>query len=151
MLLLIFHVGANLYAIDSSHVVEVIPRVSYRAVHHVPDYVVGVFNYRGAIVPAIDLCQMIRGTPSQEYLSTRVMMVSYPCPDGKLRHLGLMAERVIETLDRSESDFKETGIGTNDARYLGGIITDKKGMIQQFFLDRLFADIQQINLLNTGV
>ena len=148
MLLLIFHVGKNLYAIDSSRVVEVIPRVSYRPVHHVPDYVIGVFNYRGSIVPAIDLCRMIRGTPSQEYLSTRVIMVSYPCPDGKLRHIGLMAERVIETLDRSEADFKETGIRTHEARYLGGISTDKKGMIQQLCLDRLFSDIQHINLLN---
>lgn len=151
MLLLVFYVGKNLYAIESARVVEVIPRVAYRQVHYVPDYVAGVFNYRGSIVPAIDLCQLIRGTPSKAYLSTRVMMVSYARSDGTQRYIGLMAERVIETLNKAETDFKEVGIQANQAPYLGGIITDKKGMIQRIGLEQLFADVQQLNLLSTGV
>lgn len=151
MLLLVFYVGKNLYAIESTRVVEVIPRVAYRQVHHVPDYVAGVFNYRGAIVPAIDLCQRLRGTPSKASLSTRVMMVSYPRSDGTVRYIGLMAERVIETLNKAETDFKEVGIQANQTPYLGGIITDKKGMIQQIQLEQLFVDVQQLNMLNVGV
>ncbi|QZZ21497.1 purine-binding chemotaxis protein CheW [Leptothermofonsia sichuanensis E412] len=150
MLLLVFYVGKNLYAIETSRVVEVIPRVSYREVHHVPEYVAGVFNYRGSIVPVIDLCRLIRGTPSKGYLSTRVMMVSYPRPDGTPRHIGLMAERVIETLDKAETDFKDVGIQANEAPYLGGIITDKKGMIQRIRLEQLFSDVQHMNLLSAG-
>jgi chemotaxis-related protein WspB len=150
MLLLDFYVGKNLYAIETSRVVEVIPRVSYREVHHVPEYVAGVFNYRGSIVPVIDLCRLIRGTPSKGYLSTRVMMVSYPRPDGTPRHIGLMAERVIETLDKAETDFKDVGIQANEAPYLGGIITDKKGMIQRIRLEQLFSDVQHMNLLSAG-
>ena len=111
--------------------VEVIPRVSYREVHHVPEYVAGVFNYRGSIVPVIDLCRLIRGAPSKGYLSTRVMMVSYARPDGTLRYIGLMAERVIETLNRAETEFRDADIQAHEAPYLGGIITDKKGMIQR--------------------
>ncbi len=151
MLMLVFYVGKNLYAIESSRVVEVIPRVAYREVHHVPEYVSGVFNYRGSIVPVIDLCQLIRGTPSKAYLSTRVMMVSYLRPDGILRYIGLMAERVIETLDKSEAEFKDAGIQANEAAYLGGMITDKKGMIQRIRLEQLFSDVQHINLLSAGV
>ncbi len=150
MLILLFYVGENLYAIESSRVVEVIPRVIYREVHHVPEYVTGVFNYRGAIVPVIDLCKLIRGTPSRGYLSTRVMMVNYPRQDGTPRYIGLMAERVIETLDKPESEFQDSGIQTETAPYLGGIVTDKKGMIQWVRLDRLFADVQHTNLLGAG-
>jgi chemotaxis-related protein WspB len=43
MLMLLFYVSNDLYAIESSHVVEVIPRVALRKVHHVPDYVAGLF------------------------------------------------------------------------------------------------------------
>ncbi|HEY9662819.1 MAG TPA: chemotaxis protein CheW [Allocoleopsis sp.] len=150
MLMLVFYVGKNLYAIESSRVVEVIPRVSYREVHHVPEYVAGVFNYRGSIVPVIDLCRLIRGTPSKNYLSTRVMMVSYPRSDNTLRYVGLMAERVIEALDKAEADFKDAGIQTNQAPYLGGIITDRKGMIQRIRLEQLFSDVQHISLLSAG-
>jgi chemotaxis-related protein WspB len=150
MLMLVFYVGKNLYAIESSRVVEVIPRVSYREVNHVPEYVVGVFNYRGSIVPVIDLCRLIRNTPSRGFLSTRVMMVSYPLPDGTLRYVGLMAERVIETLDKSEADFKEAGIQANAAPYLGGMITGKKGMIQRIQLEQLFSDVQHIHFLEAS-
>lgn len=148
--MLVFYVGKNLYAIESSRVVEVIPRVSYREVHHVPEYVVGVFNYRGSIVPVIDLCRLIRGTPSKGYLSTRVMMVSYSMTDGALRYIGLMAERVIETLNTAETEFKDAGIQADEAPYLGGIITDKRGMIQRIRLEQLFSDVQHINLLSAG-
>lgn len=150
MLMLVFYVGKNLYAIESSRVVEVIPRVSYREVHHVPDHVVGVFNYRGSIVPVIDLCRLIRGTPSKGYLSTRVMMVNYQRPDHTLCYIGLMAERVIETLDKPEAEFRDAGIQANAAPYLGGIITDKKGMIQRIRLEQLFSDVQHVNLLSAG-
>lgn len=150
MLMLVFYVDKNMYAIESSRVVEVIPRLTYREVHHVPDYVAGVFNYRGSIVPVIDLCRLIRGTPSKDFLSTRVMMVSYPQPDGAVQYVGLMAERVIETVTKSPTDFKDTGIQTNAAPYLGGIITDKKGMIQRIRLEQLFSDVQHMNLLSAG-
>ncbi|MBW4470330.1 MAG: chemotaxis protein CheW [Stenomitos rutilans HA7619-LM2] len=145
MLLLIFNVGSSLYAIESEHVVEVIPRLAYRQLHQVPEYVAGVFNYRSSIVPVIDLCRLMRGIPSQKYLSTRVMMVSYPQSDGALRYIGLMAERVIETLDKAEADFMDAGIQGQEDSYLGGIMTDKKGLIQRVCLEQLFAAVQFLN------
>ena len=150
MLILIFHIGNSLYAIDSSHVIEVIPRVTYREVPYVPKYVAGLFNYRGAIVPVIDLCQLIRGTPSKPYLSTRVIMVSYPSKDDKLQYIGLMAERVIKTINKPEIEFVSSGIQTNKAAYLGGMVMDEKGMIQRIDLDRLFAELKPIRFLGAG-
>jgi chemotaxis-related protein WspB len=150
MLILIFHIGNSLYAIDSSHVVEVIPRVTYREMPYVPKYVAGLFNYRGAIVPVIDLCQLIRGTPSKPYLSTRVIMVSYPDKDDRLQYIGLMAERVIKTMNKPEIEFVSSGIQTSKAAYLGGMMMDEKGMIQHIDLDRLFADLKPIKFLEGG-
>ncbi|XWK90581.1 MAG: chemotaxis protein CheW [Phormidium sp.] len=147
MLILIFHIGNSLYAIDSSNVIEVIPRVTYREVPYVPKYVAGLFNYRGAIVPVIDLCQLIRGTPCKPYLSTRVIMVSYPGKDGKVQYIGLMAERVIKTRNKPEIEFVSSGIQANEAAYLGGMVMDEKGMIQRIDLDRLFADLKPIKFL----
>ncbi|BAY91203.1 MULTISPECIES: chemotaxis protein CheW [unclassified Tolypothrix] len=147
MLMLLFHIGNNLYAIESSRVIEVIPRVSYREVHHVPSYVAGVFNYRGVIVPVIDLCHLIRDKPSQANLSTRVMIVSYSGGDNTLQYMGLMAEKVIKTVNKSANDFLKSGIKTNDARYLGDMIMDEKGMIQNIDLELLFNNFIEIDLL----
>lgn len=86
MLILLFYAGNDLYAIESSHIVEVIPRVSFRKVQHAPDYVAGLFNYRGVILPVIDLCHLIQGTPSRSHLSTRIMIVKHP---QQMNHCGI--------------------------------------------------------------
>ncbi|HBR00821.1 chemotaxis protein CheW [Roseofilum sp. Belize BBD 4] len=52
--MLLFYLGKDSYAIESSSVVEVIPRVPLRKINHVPDYVARLFNSRGNIAAAID-------------------------------------------------------------------------------------------------
>ena len=142
MLMLLFSVGDNLYALDTSQVVEVIPRVILRKLHQVPSYVAGLFNYRGAIVPVIDLCQLIQNQPSRSYLSTRIIMVNYVGKDNINRWLGLMAERVTETLNKPDIDLVDTGNLLNEAPYLGEMIMDEKGMIQRIRLEYLLLDSQ---------
>ena len=151
MLMLLFYAGNNLYAIESSKVVEVIPRVGLRKVNHLPEYVAGLFNYRGAIVPVIDLCHLIQGNPSRSYLSTRIVMVNYPVKDNTLRYLGLMAERVTETLNKPDTELVDAGIKVNEAPYLGEMIVDEKGIIQCIRLEKLFSDSQQKYLLTAGM
>ena len=148
--MLLFYVGDNLYALDSSHVVEVIPRVIVRKVHHVPDYVAGLFNYRGTIVPVIDLCHLIQGKPSQSYLSTRIIMVNYVGKDNTKHCLGLMAERVTETLNKPDAALVDTGTPLDEAPYLGEMIMDEKGMIQRIRLEYLLLDSQHKYLLAAG-
>lgn len=148
MLMLLFYVGDNLYALDSSQVVEVIPRIIFRKIHHVPDYVAGMFKYRGTIVPVIDLCHLIQGNPSRSYLSTRIIMVNYTAKDNTKRYIGLMAERVTETLNKPDTDLIDAGTQLNEApAYLGEMIMDDKGMIQRIRLEYLLPESQQKYLL----
>jgi chemotaxis-related protein WspB len=150
MLILLFHVGEDLYAIESSRVVEVIPRVPLRKIHHISDYVPGSFNYRGSIVPVIDLCHLIQGVPSRSHLSTRIIMVKSSQENITLPFLGLMAERIIHTLNKSDNDFVNSHVQMSQAPYLGGMILDKNGMIQQIHLEELFADAQRFYLSVAG-
>jgi chemotaxis-related protein WspB len=147
MLMLIFYIGNDRYALDTSHVVEVIPMVLVREVPQAPKYVAGVFNYRGTIVPTIDLCQLIKGSPSRSSLSTRIVMVNYRHADGSTSLLGLMAERVTDTLNQKDNELVESGFQPEEARYLGKMIVDDRGMIQHIQLDRLLPDSQRAYLL----
>ena len=155
MLLLLFYAGEEQYAIESKRVVEVVPLVAVKKLHHAPEYVAGLFNYRGQIVPVIDLCLLIQGTPCRRHLSTRIIMVNYlgsntansSSPQHQLHLLGLMAERVTETLNKAESDFVTPGIAVDTAPYLGEIVTDEKGMIQFVRIDKLLPESHFINLL----
>lgn len=147
--MLLFHAGDNLYALDSSQVVEVIPMVVLRKIHHVPDYVAGVFNYRGTIVPVIDLCHLIQGTACRSRFSTRIIMVNYTAKDGGHRRLGLMAERVTETLNRPDLDAKNA-LPVNDVPYLGEMFMDELGMIQRIHWEHLITEVQHASLLAGG-
>jgi chemotaxis-related protein WspB len=147
MLMLLFYVGNDLYALDSSQVVEVIPKVLLRKVYQVPEYVAGLFNYRGAIVLVIDLCHLIKKQPSRSFLSTRIIMVNYVGKNDTNCWLGLMAERVTETLNKSDIGQEDTEPLVGNAPYLGEMIMDEKGMIQRIRLEYLLLDSQRKFLL----
>jgi len=147
MLMLIFYAGDDRYALDSEQVAEVIPIVKLRKVHHAPDYVAGLFNYRGKIVPVIDLCHLIQGKPSRSHLSTRIIMVHYLSQENTRYCLGLMAERVTETLNKPDADLAEVGIQVEGAPYLGEMMMEGQGMIQCIRLEHLLSDSQHTYLL----
>ena len=150
MLMLLFYVENDLYALDTSHVIEIIPRVILRKAHNLPDHFAGLFSYRGVIVPVIDLSHLIQGKPSRSYLSTRIIMVNYIGKDNTKRFLGLMAERATETLNKPDSELLETGHRLEEASYLGEMIIDEQRMIQRIRLEYLLSDFQHKYLLLTG-
>jgi chemotaxis-related protein WspB len=150
MLMLLFYVENDLYALDSSQVIEIIPKIILRKIRNVPDYFAGLFSYRGTIAPVIDLSYLIQGKPSRSYLSTRIIMVNYMGDDNNQRFLGLMAERVTETLNKPIDETTETDNRLEEASYLGEIIIDDGRMIQQIRLENLLSDSQHKYLLAAG-
>ena len=75
MLLLTFRAAENLYAIDVTRVVEVVPRVNLRRLPHAPHFLAGVFDYRGTVVPVIDLGVLLGSESCRDRLSTRTILV----------------------------------------------------------------------------
>ena len=76
MLMLLFHLENERYALESTQIIEVVPLIELKKQPHAPNYVSGVFNYRGQIVPVIDLCQLIQGKSCHTHLSTRIILVN---------------------------------------------------------------------------
>ncbi|MEB3828956.1 chemotaxis protein CheW [Phormidium sp. CCY1219] len=147
MLMLLFYVGEDRFALKCSQVVEIIPRVTLTTLHHAPEYVAGLFNYRGAIVPVIDLCHLIQGNPCRHALSTRIIIVHYPGKNNTPHLLGLMAERISDTLDRPETEFVTPGFQLDEAAYFGEIMIDEQGTIQRIEIDRLLSEQVEAFLL----
>jgi chemotaxis-related protein WspB len=96
----------------------------------------------------IDLCHLIQKKPSRSYLSTRIIMVDYLTKDNTKHCIGLMAERVTETLNKPDNQLVDTGIQLDENHpYLGEMIMDEKGMIQRIRLEYLLSDSQHKYLL----
>ena len=170
MLFLIFQVQSRWYALEASQVVEVIPRVQLREIPNAPSFVSGLLNYRGIIIPVIDLGIFLEGKITSPYLSTRIMIIQYPVqhsrtsqspdsnptqPDSpqhpnmqhKIQYLGLIAEQVTETLERSPADIIDPTLPTQSGHYLGGMLLDDRGMIQYLGMDKLVANLGSHALL----
>jgi chemotaxis-related protein WspB len=128
MLFLVMTAGANRYAIDVAHVVEVVPFVHVTPVARAPAAVAGVITYRGAPVPIVDLPQLLAGRPAASRLSTRVVLTNVSDGRGTTRLLGLLAEHVTGTMRRDASEFVESGIG-GDSRAIGPVATDEDGVV----------------------
>lgn len=137
MLILLFYIGDTMYTIKCENVREIVPMVTLKPVPHTPDFFAGFFNYRGMIVPVIDLCRLIQGSPCRMRLSTRIILVNYAIKKNHSNIMGLIAERVTETVRKPKDAFVFPGIKSADAPYLGGIVMEQKKMIQYIDLDLL--------------
>jgi chemotaxis-related protein WspB len=146
MLLLQFQAGKKQYGLDVSRVIEVIPMVVFRTLPHADPVVAGIFNYRGTMVPVIDLTFRLIGEYSRPLFSTRVILVDYPGRDGEHHVLGLMAERVTETVFYSEEDLMPAGIKVMEAPCLGELIPHAGGWIQRVAVERLLSPMLQESL-----
>jgi chemotaxis-related protein WspB len=152
MLVLAFHVGKDRFALRCGDIVEVVPRVHLRDVPHAPASISGIFTYRGAVVPVIDLAHLMWGTPCAERLSSRIILVRQAgrlvgLPgrseegigrDDRPRVVGLLAERVTEAITLDAARAAPSGLAIADAPYLGEVFFDDTGMIQLLRLDRIF-------------
>jgi chemotaxis-related protein WspB len=145
MLFLLFQLGENRYALDARQVAEVLPLVQITELPQAPFGVAGVFNYRGAPVPVMDLSRLAFDRPARRHLSTRIILVHYP-DDGVRKHLlGLIAEKATETVRREPADFVPSGISNDAASYLGPVAMDKRGLVQRIEVIKLLpVSIRQL-------
>lgn len=139
MLFLLFQLGNDHYALEAGKVAEVLPLVSLKQIPQAPPAVAGVFDFRGEPVPVVDLSQMALGRPARCRLSTRIILAHYPDGNGEPRLLGLIAERVTETIRRDPLDFITSGVDLDAAPYLGPVATDARGLIQRVDVDQLLT------------
>lgn len=133
MLLLLFELGQDRYALDAAQVAQVLPLVRIKRVPQAPAGVVGVFQFRGKPVPVVDLSLLALGRPAQQLLSTRIILVHYPDDHGGSHLLGLIAENATSTLRQDAAQFVPTGIANEAAPYLGAVAADGSlgGMVQR--------------------
>jgi len=143
VLLLLFEVDRERYALDSRHVVEVLPLVRLTQIPGAPAGVAGVLNFRGVPVPVVDLSSVMVGRSSPPRLSTRLVVIRYPDDSGHLPLLGVIAEHITETVRRDEAEFVPSGVVSADAPYLGRVAPDARGMLHLVDVARLLPPALQ--------
>ncbi|RKS23478.1 chemotaxis-related protein WspB [Pseudomonas sp. WPR_5_2] len=130
-LFLVFRIGSERYALQAIEVAEVLPRLPLKPIAHAPHWVAGVFAWRGAVVPVIDLSALTFGTPAQARTSTRLVLVHYrPDDNAQAQLLGLILEQATDTLRCNPAEFQPYGLDNRQAPYLGPVREDAQGLLQ---------------------
>ena len=134
----VFHVGPERFAIDTASVAEVIPGIPARPVPGAPDALIGVIEYRGVVVPVLDLCRLFGRGDCPSRLSNRILVCDLARMGRRwgdqtedADYLGVLAENVtrVTKLDL-DAPGRHPGPVTEGFRGLGRILRDEDGLIQ---------------------
>lgn len=151
MLFLMFRIGVDRYVLDVDQIEQVLPLMAAKEVPGAPDGVVGVISYHGDPVPLIDLSLLGTGRSVTPVMSSRIILVRYPAPDGETMRLALCAERVIETIQRDPTEFVSSGLEAGTPAYLGPVAADEAGLIQWVKAQALLSnEIREILFRHAG-
>ena len=148
-----FRIGSDDYAVDILRVQEIRGWEQVRDLPDSPDFVKGVLDMRGTIVPIIDL-RIRFGDPQPQYLATTVVIVvSVERRDGHRQLVGTVVDSVSDVLDIDLSDMKAPpGIGREAAqKYLQGMVSLERGMVVLLDLDILFGSIDLDQVGDQGI
>jgi len=95
---LTFTLGEDVFAIDVTMAREVLDLCEVTRVPQVPDYMLGVINLRGSVVPVIDMRRKF-GMPKAEKTRDTCIVVVEVDVDGEPVVVGALADSVREVLD----------------------------------------------------
>jgi purine-binding chemotaxis protein CheW len=130
-----FRIGEEEYAIDIMSVREIKGWTHATTLPNQPEYIRGVLNLRGTIVPIFDLrCKFNMGlTDATE--SHVVIIVSV-----QERTIGLLVDAVSDILTVTQEEIKDVPTMERgaDADFLTGLISVKDSMVALLCLARLF-------------
>lgn len=102
---LTFSLGDEVFAMDIRSVREIIQHGAMTVVPLMPEFVRGIINLRGAVVPVIDL-QSRFGRPRAEIGKKTCVIIFDVGPEGDKVELGLLVDAVSEVIDIAPSQIE---------------------------------------------
>jgi purine-binding chemotaxis protein CheW len=134
--LISFAIGDEQYGVDIMAVREIKEWSNVTRLPDQPDYLRGVLNLRGVIVPVIDLrCRFGQGVTE----STPMHIIIIVQIEG--RQIGLLADRVLDIVSFETGKIQRvpTVDASDGAEFLAGLITIEGAMIALIDLPNLLA------------
>jgi len=140
MMHLLFYLDTDRYAIRAADVIEVIPLVKLKRIPKTPDYVAGMFNYRGVVVPVIDMRRLTASRSINNVMSTRIILVNYMTESEEGHVLGLVVEHATDTVRLNDKEFVDSAVHMGESPCMSDVITDDAGVIQRIDVENILPD-----------
>lgn len=137
---LTFLLGKEEYGVEILKVQEIKGWGPVTKIPNTPNYILGVINLRGAIIPVMDL-RMRFSLESVEYTPTTVIIVTNVILNNKSRIVGLVVDAVSEVYSIDDACFSPAPeLGNNvDTAYVSGLATVEGKMIILMAVEHLIS------------
>lgn len=132
--LLVFDLGTHRYALRAEHVREVVRAVLIAALPKAPAIVEGIINYRGAVVPVLDIRQRFRVGPAPLDPTQHFVVAQ-----AGARLVALRVDRAIDLVTVPEAVIRPAAEAVPGAEYVAGIAQLPDGLLVIHDLERFLA------------
>jgi purine-binding chemotaxis protein CheW len=139
---LTFSLGEELYAANVKNVINIVELSKITKVPQMPDYMLGIINLRGMVLPVIDARRKF-GLPLTEYTVNTCILVMEVVVNNSLIHIGALVDAVKEVIEINENEIKDPPtIGFNlNSFFITGVYkkADEDTFIMILNMDSVFS------------
>ncbi|HSV28680.1 MAG TPA: chemotaxis protein CheW [Candidatus Omnitrophota bacterium] len=141
-----FTIGTEEYGVDIMAIREIMGWTVTTELPNTPDYMRGVINLRGAIVPILDLRARFGGAQTEALPRHVIMVVAVGT-----RVAGLLVDAVADIITVSTADIQPIPQldRADTAGFLTGLVTVEGRMVALLDLDRVFDFDEMGDLVDT--
>lgn len=142
--LVIFKLGREEYGVSILQVQEIKRITEITRVPHTPEYIKGVINLRGSVLPVIDLKRRLNLPQQASTENTRIIIVKV-----QEISLGMIVDAVLEvmTIHQENIDSPEVVAGSVAANYLSGVGKLENRLLILLDLETITGIGQEVNPL----
>ncbi len=137
---LTFKLDSEVFAVDISKVREVLDFTSVTKVPRTPDFMRGVINLRGSVVPVVDMRLKFGMTETEKTVNTCIIIVEISL-DNEITILGALADSVQEVMDLEPDQIEPAPrIGTRlRTDFIKGMGKKDEHFIMILDIDKIFS------------
>lgn len=137
---LTFRLEEEVFALDISQVREVLDFTAITKVPRTPEFMRGVINLRGSVVPVVDMRLKFGMSRTEQTLSTCIIIVEINI-EGERLILGALADSVQEVIELGPGQIEPAPrIGTRlDTEFIKGMGKRDEQFIIILDIDRIFS------------
>jgi len=148
---LTFKLADEIFAIDVAKVREILEYTSITKVPQTPEFMRGVINLRGSVVPVVDLRLKFGMEPTEQTINTCIIVVEVTI-EGDTTVLGALADSVQEVVEMEPEQIEPPPhIGTRlNTDFIKGMGKHDENFIMILDIDRVFSEQEMAAVHDAG-
>ncbi len=142
-----FKIQNEIFAIDVKKVLEVLQMKPITTIPKTPEYIKGVINFRGEIIPVLDARIKFNLKKIKDYSKSVIIILNFQSQN-KNKVIGAIVDSVMDVMEIKEMDVKDLPeIGSRyNLEFIYGMIKHNEDFIMILDVDKVFS-VEELNIV----